>query len=307
MNTRPIIIDTDPGIDDAVAISAALFEETLDVKLLTTVVGNVSLDKTTANALKLMEFFGVDVPVAAGCATPLLKVHEDASEIHGESGMDGFEFPKVTREKIADHAVVALKNTILASAEQITLVPIAGLTNIALLLKMYPECKANIKEIVMMGGSFSRGNTTSVAEFNTYVDPHAASIVFNSGLPITVVGLDVTSIALLTDKEINAVKDLNETGKMFYGLFSHYRGGSVRNGGLKMHDLCAIAYLVKPELFETVKTHVEVECNNGPACGATIADFKMAYHDQTNATVCLDIDVEGFREWFVSIMHKAIK
>ncbi|TLG76527.1 ribonucleoside hydrolase RihC [Culicoidibacter larvae] len=302
----PIIIDTDPGIDDAVAIAAAIFDEQLDVRLITTVAGNVNVEKTTDNALKLMEFFNQSIPVAKGCGQPLLKELEDASEIHGESGMAGYDFPKVTTAPLSMHAVEAMRQTLSEADEPITLVPIAALTNIALLFSMYPECKSKIKRIVMMGGSLSRGNTTTIAEFNTYVDPHAAAIVFQSGVPIVMVGLDVTSTALITKPEIEAIKSMNKTGKMIYSLFQHYRGGSLKSGGLKMHDLCAIAFLVKPELFTTQETYVEIEYNNGPASGATIADLKMAYHDKTNAEVCLDIDIPAFQKWFVESVGKMI-
>lgn len=295
---RPIIIDTDPGIDDAVALSIALNHPELTVKLLTTVAGNVNVEKTTRNALTLVSFFDRQVPVAKGADRPLLIQLEDAADIHGESGMDGYEFPLPTVKPLPIHAVEAMKECLLASEEPVTLVPIAALTNIALLFSMYPETKKKIKEIVMMGGTLARGNTTTSAEFNTYVDPHAAQMVFQSGVPLTMVGLDVTSTAVLTKKEIDQIQQFGKTGEMFYALFNHYRGGSLQTG-LKMHDVCAIAYLTNPELFTTQLTHVEVALD-GPAAGATVADLKMKYHTQTNASVCLTIDVPGFQEWTVA-------
>lgn len=294
---RPIIIDTDPGIDDAVALAIAMNHEQLDIKLLTTVAGNVDVEKTTMNTLKLVEFFGKDIPVAKGCNKPLLIQLEDSSEIHGESGMDGFEFPEPTRMVEEVHAVEAMRQVILSSSEPVTIVPIAALTNIALLFSLYPEVKQHIKEIVMMGGSLSRGNTNSVAEFNTYVDPHAAQIVFQGGVPLTMVGLDVTSTAVLTPNETEQIKTFGQTGDMFYSMFNHYRGGSLKTG-LKMHDVCAIAYLTKPEMFNTQATYLEMALE-GPAAGATIADLKMKYHQETNANVCLEIDVAAFRRWAV--------
>ncbi|MBP2098566.1 ribonucleoside hydrolase RihC [Enterococcus rivorum] len=294
----PIIIDTDPGIDDAVALSIALNHPKLDVLLLTTVAGNVNVNKTTENTLKLVSFFGKTVPVAKGCDKPLLIQLEDSAEIHGESGMDGFDFPAITEKTLAIHAVEAMKNCILNSPEPVTLVPIAALTNIALLVSMYPETKQNIKEIVMMGGSLSRGNTHTSAEFNTYVDPHAAQIVFQSDIPIVMVGLDVTSTAVLTKNEVEQIKEFGKVGNMFYSLFQHYRGGSLQTG-LKMHDVCAIAYLTNPELFTVQKTFVEIALE-GPAAGATVADLKMKYHNTTNAEVCLDIDIPAFQKWVVS-------
>ncbi|WP_086444039.1 ribonucleoside hydrolase RihC [Candidatus Enterococcus lemimoniae] len=299
---RPIIIDTDPGIDDAVALSIALNHPELDVKLLTTVAGNVNVHKTTENTLKLVTFFGKQVPVAKGCDKPLLIQLEDSAEIHGESGMDGYDFPQATVNALDIHAVEAMRECILSSAEPITLVPIAALTNIALLLSMYPETKQSIKEIVMMGGSLSRGNTNTSAEFNTYVDPHAAQIVFQSDIPIVMVGLDVTSTAVLTKNETEKIKEFGKVGNMFYSLFQHYRGGSLQTG-LKMHDVCAIAYLTDPTLFTVQETFVEIALE-GPAAGATVADLKMKYHDTTNATVCLDIDIPAFQKWVVSNLEK---
>lgn len=299
---RAIIIDTDPGIDDAVALSIALNHPALEVRLLTTVAGNVNVNKTTDNTLKLVTFFGKQVPVAKGCDKPLLIQLEDSAEIHGESGMDGYDFPKTSLKALDIHAVEAMKECILSSSEPITLVPIAALTNIALLLSLYPETKQNIKEIVMMGGSLSRGNTNTSAEFNTYVDPHAAQIVFQSGIPIVMVGLDVTSTAVLTKNETEKIKEFGEVGNMFYSLFQHYRGGSLQTG-LKMHDVCAIAYLTDPSLFTVQETFVEVALD-GPAAGATVADLKMKYHDSTNAKVCLDIDIPEFQNWVVSNLQK---
>lgn len=299
---RPIIIDTDPGIDDAVALSIALNHPKLNVELLTTVAGNVNVEKTTMNALKLVSFFNKEVPVAKGANKPLLIQLEDSADIHGESGMDGYDFPIPELRPLNIHAVEAMKNCLLASEEPITLVPIAALTNIALLLSMYPETKSKIKEIVMMGGTLARGNTNTSAEFNTYVDPHAAQIVFQSGIPITMVGLDVTSTAVLTKNEVTKIKTFGKSGEMFYALFKHYRGGSLTTG-LKMHDVCAIAYLTNPELFTTQLTHVAIQLE-GPAAGATVADLKMKYHTDTNANVCLTVDVSAFQQWVVANLEQ---
>lgn len=182
---RPIIIDTDPGIDDALAIAIALFSEELDVRLITTVAGNVSLEHVTNNALKLLNFWGKDVPVAKGAAHPLIEPFIDASNVHGVSGMEGYDFPEPKEELLLqEHAVNAMRRVILESREPVTLVPIAPMTNIAQLLTMYPEVKENIREIVIMGGSAGRGNKGVMSEFNVATDPEAAKIVFASGLPI---------------------------------------------------------------------------------------------------------------------------
>ena len=301
LKRRPIIIDTDPGIDDAVAIAAAVFCESLDVKLISTVSGNVSINHTTKNAQKLIEFFGKDIPVAQGASKPLIKQLEDASHIHGETGMAGYEFPEPTKELHEKNSIEAMRDVILNSEEKITIVPIGPLTNIALLLKTYPEVKENIEEIVLMGGSSGRGNHTPAAEFNIYADPEAAKIVFAQGVKIVVCPLDVTSIATLDLETINKLRDMNKVGEMFYSLFNHYRGGSVSKGGLKMHDLTTIAYLDKPELFEKVETFVDVETTPGYTEGFMIVDFRGVYKKEANATFCTEINVEEFRKWMLNI------
>ncbi len=301
LKRRPIIIDTDPGIDDAVAIAAAVFCESLDVKLISTVSGNVSINHTTKNAQKLMEFFGKDIPVAQGASKPLIKQLEDASHIHGETGMAGYDFPEPTKELHKKNSIEAMRDVILSSDEKITIVPIGPLTNIALLLKTYPEVKENIEEIVLMGGSSGRGNHTPAAEFNIYADPEAAKIVLSQGVKTVICPLDVTSIATLDLETINKLRDMNKVGEMFYSLFNHYRGGSVSKGGLKMHDLTTIAYLDKPELFEKVETFVDVETTPGYTEGFMIVDFKGVYKKEANATFCTEINVEEFRKWMLNI------
>ena len=300
---RPIIIDTDPGIDDAVAIAAALFCDSVDVKLITTVAGNVSVDYTTGNALKLVEFFKKDVPVAKGACKALTRKAEHCSEIHGETGMAGYEFPNPKNTVIEKNAVEAMREVILNSEEKITLVPIGPLTNIALLLTTYPEVKENIEEIVLMGGSSGRGNHTPAAEFNIYVDPEAAKMVFETGVKIVVCSLDVTSVATLDLDTINKLKVMDKAGDMFYSMFNHYRGGSLSTGGLKMHDLTTIAYLDKPSLFKTVETFVDVETAGEYTRGFMIVDFKGTYKKANNATFCTEIDVDGFREWMLDIFR----
>lgn len=301
---RKIIIDTDPGIDDAVAIALAVRSSKLDVKLITTIAGNVDVDKTTNNALKLMEFFNSDIPVAKGFAKPLLKKLENAADIHGETGMAGYDFPEPSKKILPIHAVEALRETILKSSEKITLVPIAALTNIAVLLSMYPEVKDNIDEIVMMGGSLSGGNTNTMAEFNIYVDPHAASIVFQSGVKINMVGLDVTRQAVLHHENSLKIKESGKVGEMFYSMFQHYRGGSLKNG-LRVHDACAIAFLLKPDLFETKECYVEV-VTEGVGAGALVADgaIKKNADKKPNINVCTQVNSAEFENWIVNEFRK---
>lgn len=304
MLKRPIIIDTDPGIDDAVAIAIALYSEELDVKLITTVAGNVGVDKVTNNALKLLKYFKKEVPVAMGAAAPLIRTPQDASNVHGVSGMEGFDFEEPTNDLLLEeNAVNAMYKVIKESTTPITLVPIGPLTNIALLLKIYPEVKNNIQDIVLMGGSASRGNMGVMSEFNIHVDPEAAKIVFDSGLPIVMAGLDVGWKALVLPEDSARLENMNDVGKMIHSLFQRYRGGSMKTG-LKMYDSCAIAYLLKPEMFETVETHVDIELNGSMTAGTTIVDLKGYLGRPNNAKVCLDIDQQLFREWLLDSLRK---
>lgn len=304
MERRQIIIDTDPGIDDAVGLAIALFNEKLDVKLITTVAGNVDIDKTTNNVLKLLDFFEKDVPVAKGASKPMIRQLDTASDVHGHSGMDGYEFPEPVRQVMNKHAVEAMRDTILGSHTPITLVPIGPLTNIALLLSTYPEVKNHIDEIVLMGGSITRGNKSPMAEFNIYVDPEAAKIVFHSGIPVVMCGLDVGLKALIYYEQSLKLKETNKTGEMIYSLFSHYRGGSLKTG-LKMYDSTAIAYLLAPDMYTVQACFVDIETKGELTYGCTVVDLKNYWKKPANAKVCVDIDAEKFRDWFVKELSKA--
>ncbi len=306
MNKRPIIIDTDPGIDDAVAIAIALNSDQLDVKLITTVAGNVGVDKTTANALKILKFFSKKVPVAEGCSRHILKPCSDASHIHGESGMDGYDFEKGDESNLLPYnAVEALYKTIMASKEKITIVAIAPLTNIALLFIEYPQVKENIAEIAMMGGSTSRGNFTPMGEFNAASDPEATKVVFESGVPITMLGLDVGWKALVFPEDSKEIKGYNKTGEMIYSLFQHYRAHGLANG-LKMYDSCAISYLLCPEMYKFQDTYVGVDTSEGLTYGMTVTDLKGYMKMPNNAKVALDIDGDLFRKWLKEAIKKCI-
>ncbi|WP_413499056.1 ribonucleoside hydrolase RihC [Buttiauxella gaviniae] len=304
MSRTPIILDTDPGIDDAVAIAAALFAPQLDLKLLTTVAGNVSVEKTTRNALQLMHFWHKDIPVAQGAATPLVRKLRDAAYVHGESGMEGYAFVDHQRQPLDKPASQAIYECLNASPEAITLVAIGPLTNIALLLTQYPQCKAKIKRLVIMGGSAGRGNFTPNAEFNIAIDPEAAARVFESGLEIVMCGLDVTNKAMLSPAYLEQLPSLNQTGKMLHALFSHYRSGSMVTG-LRMHDLCAIAWLVKPELFVVKPCFVAVEIHGEFTSGTTVVDIEGRFERQPNAQVALDLDVDGFQAWVAQVLALA--
>lgn len=304
MNKRPIIIDTDPGIDDAVALAIALFSEKVDVKLITTIAGNVNIDVVTNNALKLLTFFNKQVPVAKGATEPLIEVLEEATNVHGVSGMDGYTFEEGDKSLLLeDHAVVAMRKVIMESPEKVTLVPIGPLTNIAILLKMFPEVKENIEEIILMGGSLTRGNKGTMSEFNIANDPEAAKIVFNAGLKVTMVGLDIGWQAEILPENCTAIKGMNQVGEMLYGLFQHYRGGSLQKG-LRMYDATAVAYLLNPEIFKVEHTFIDVETNGAMTRGCTVVDLKNYMKREPNAYACTEIDKEAFNAWFVEAISK---
>lgn len=300
----PIILDTDPGIDDAAAIAAALFAPQLDLQLMTTVAGNVSVEKTTRNALQLLHFWNVDIPLAQGAATPLLRPLRDAAYVHGESGMEGYDFVAHDCQPLAKPAFIAIRDALMSAPEPVTLVAIGPLTNIALLLTHYPECAFNIRRLVIMGGSAGRGNFTPNAEFNIAVDPEAASRVFQSGIEIVMCGLDVTNQALLAPDYLAKLPELNRTGKMLHALFSHYRSGSM-NTGLRMHDLCAIAWLVRPDLFTVKPCFVAVETQGEYTAGTTVVDIEGLLGKSPNVQVALEIDVAGFQLWVADVLALA--
>lgn len=304
MKPRPIIIDTDPGIDDAAAIAIAILNPNLDVKLISTVGANVEVEKTTVNALRLVEFFNVDIPVAKGCGEPLMRKLEPCPEIHGATGMDGYDFPPVKRKPVEKHAVEAMREVLMNSEEKITLVALGTYTNVAILFRMYPEVKEHIEEIVVMGGGITGGNTNSTAEFNIYNDPHAASIVFQSGLPITMLGLNVTNQSRIYRAACDKMNACNETGHMLYSLFTRYKGGDLDQGAA-IHDAGTMTYLLKPELYKCEMMSIEV-ATEGVASGTTVADPRaVARGEKTpNVNVCTEVDAKGFEAWFVGEICK---
>ncbi|ADG40207.1 MULTISPECIES: ribonucleoside hydrolase RihC [Leuconostoc] len=295
----PIILDMDPGIDDAVALSIALTHSAIDIKLLTSVAGNVSVDKTTTNLLKLTTFFKqTQIPVARGAAAPLKKAFVDASYIHGASGMPGYEFPEITTKPLTTDAIEAMAKVLSDAPEPMTIVATGSYTNIALLIQKHPELLSKIKSFVLMGGSLSGGNVSSVAEFNVFTDPDAASIVFKSGVPLVMIGLDVTLKALLSLETIDAVADLGEAGNMLHKLMTAY--GDSEPGGKPMHDVNTICYLIHPEFYTTKEYWVDI-ITDGPATGATIADTQNRWSQgKVNAKVAINIDTQAFEKWFMA-------
>ncbi|KTD84967.1 nucleoside hydrolase [Paenibacillus etheri] len=303
----PIIIDCDPGHDDAIAILLAIANrEKLDLSGITTVGGNQILDKITDNALKVISFVNADIPVAKGAAGPLFGKLVTGEEAHGESGMDGPLLPLSKFRPVEEGAVEFMLNIIRSSEEKITLVPMAPLTNIALLITAYPEIKDRIEKISLMGGGISYGNVTSTAEFNIYVDPEAARIVFESGIPITMSGLDVTDKAAIFEEEILALKERGPVSTMVGELLDFYSiyGKKMGYVGSALHDPCAVAWLLHPEMFESEHLYVTVETEGKLTRGMTVADKRKKTDRPANVEVLVGVDREAFMKLIFDSLEK---
>lgn len=297
MNKIPVILDCDPGHDDAIAMLLACASQTLDVKAVTTVGGNQTVVKTTYNALRMLKFIDRDIPVAAGADTPIIRKLETAPSVHGESGLDGPVLPKPDRGALAISAVELMAEVVENSDVPVTLVPTGPLTNIAVFLLAYPHLRKKIKRISLMGGAAIGGNWTAAAEFNILVDPEAADIVFCSGIPITMSGLDVTHRAAVYPEDIqrirsrggkvaNLVADLLE----FFIQFHKSIGWEFA----PLHDPCAVAWLIRPEMFVSKKIPVQIDITGDYTTGCTVTDLRSVPHSGSNVDVLLDVDRQAF-------------
>jgi purine nucleosidase len=270
-----IIIDTDPGQDDAVAILLALAaSDRLEISGIAAVAGNVDVDLTTANALRIVELAGRgDVPVYRGADRPLLFPLETAEFVCGADGLAGADIPQATGKPRAEHAVEFIIRTLRAAPDHgVTLCPLGPLTNIALALRLAPDITAKIKRIVLMGGAMNLGNMTPAAEFNIYVDPHAAAIAVGAGIPIVMMGLNLTHQAICSHDEVERLGKLGTTtGRTIHGMLTRPRAERLGTTGHPMHDPCVIAYLLWPELFDGRDCFVEVETGAGALRGRRTA------------------------------------
>jgi purine nucleosidase len=291
----PIILDCDPGIDDALAIAFAHGHPAVDLLGITTVAGNVGLARTTENALAVCEFIGAaGTPVTPGCATPLLRPALDARHVHGDSGLGGAQLPPPAAGPAVGHAIDYILDTVRASPGEITLVATGPLTNIALALIREPRLAGWVRGFVIMGGSTGRGNTTPAAEYNMWADPEAASAVFRASWTVTMLGLDVTLRTGAGPDVLRRMRDLGPLGtELLVPALEQYR--SVREpSGPPVHDVCAVAWVAQPGLFGLVPARVEVETAGQLTSGMTVTDFEPA--DEPNARVAMEIDVTGFWE-----------
>jgi inosine-uridine nucleoside N-ribohydrolase len=297
-----IILDTDPGHDDAIALLLALASPELEVLGVTTVSGNQTLEKTTANALKILEFVGrTEVPVHVGAARPLVREQWAAAYVHGESGLDGPDLPDPKTEPRDGHAV----DFIAAQAEEhdgVVLVPVGPLTNVGLLLAKYGGIERRIARVVLMGGAIAEGNVTPAAEFNIWADPEAAHRVFTSGVDVTMVGLDVTHKALLLPERVDELRGAGSVGELVAQLYGFYHGHHVRMYGWEgspVHDALAVAHVIRADFLETQHRHVQIDIGPEPGRGRTYVDLWKRTGNEPNAHVGVDVDGPAFIEFLI--------
>ena len=299
---RKVILDCDPGIDDAFAIAFGCGHPGLELCGVTTVAGNVGLDRTTGNALAVLEFLGrADVPVAAGSPAPLLRPFTDAHDVHGETGLGAARLPAPSRGPVPAHAVDFLIERIAGAPGEVTLVATGPLTNIALAVRRYPPLVTDVADFVIMGGSASRGNVTPAAEFNIWADPEAAAIVFAAGWRVTMAGLDVTHQALATAEVRDRLSVLGRLNDEL--LLPGLRGYQSLAGaaGQPVHDVCALALVAAPGLFGCRPAQVEVETQGRWTAGMTVTDFGADVH---NALVAMSVDAPGFWDVVLGALHR---
>jgi len=295
----PVIMDVDPGHDDALAMLLAYARPEIDLRAITVVAGNQTLPKTLRNCLQLCTVAGMTtVPVAAGAGAPMLRSQEISPEVHGESGLEGPQMPKPTMQPVPVHAVDLIARTIRESDRPVTLIPTGPLTNIALFLLKYPDLKERIAHICLMGGAIAEGNKTPAAEFNIYVDPEAARIVFNAGLPLTMIGLDVTHKALITPEH---ARQLRETGGKvatvvadLLEFFTLWHDATYQMGGAPLHDPCAVAEVIQPGIVTTRFRNVDIEVHGELTAGRTVVDLWQVTGKEPNVHVGVDLDTPAF-------------
>jgi inosine-uridine nucleoside N-ribohydrolase len=298
--STPILLDCDPGHDDAIALLLALASPEVELLGVTTVAGNQTLDKTTANAIRVLELAGrAEVPVAAGADRPLVRERSVAANVHGETGLDGPDLPPQKGSPVEAHAVDFLAERLPGA----TLVATGPLTNVALLLARHPEAKP--ERLVLMGGAIAEGNVTPAAEFNIWADPEAAARVFASGLDVTMVGLDVTHRALVTEAHKEQLRGAGRIGRFvaelldFYGVFHREVYGF---DGSPVHDAVAVAHVIRPELLELERLNVRVDRESVLCRGRTVVDVWRRTGLEANANVAVAIDSEAF----LDLLHERL-
>ncbi len=308
MKRKPVIIDCDPGYDDAIALVLAFSSYKLDIKAITATAGNQTVDKTYKNVVRICNFLGKDVKIAKGVEKPLFNDLQIALHVHGKSGLDGVNIPNDVVMPKLEKSIDVVKEIIENSDEKITLIGIGPLTNIALFIIKHSELLEKIDEIIIMGGSSSVGNRTPSAEYNIFTDAEAARIVFESGIKIVMAGLDVTKKAQIF---LNEFEDIREIGKI--GLFTaeildrysdFYKTFEEKFEGVPVHDLCAVAHAINPEIFTGIEYHVDIECEGKYTYGRTVVDFKNRLEKEKNVKVLFDVQRDKLIEMLVGAIKK---
>ncbi|UQA97165.1 uridine-preferring nucleoside hydrolase UriH [Streptomyces halobius] len=307
---RKIILDCDPGHDDAIAMLLAHGNPGIELVAVTTVVGNQTLEKVTRNALSVARIAGITgVPFAAGCPRPLVRDIVIAPDIHGETGLDGPELPEPAIEPDRRHAVDLIIDTVMSHEPgEITIVPTAGLTNIALAVRKEPRIAERVREVVLMGGGYHQGNWSAVAEFNIKIDPEAAHIVFNEKWPLTMVGLDLTHQALATPEVEAKIAAVGTRPATFVlELLDFFREAYRENQGFEfppVHDPCAVAYVIDPDVMTVRKAPVDIELTGGLTLGMTVADFRAPAPADCTTQVAVALDHERFWNLVVDALER---
>jgi purine nucleosidase len=308
MNPTRIIIDTDPGVDDALTFLLALSSPKIKLEALTTTQGNVTVDKATRNALAILELArSSHIPVAEGSMVPLVGPLRASALVHGQSGVGNSKLPEPNNGPVPQHAVDFLIEKVLAEPGEISIFPIAPLTNIAMAIRKEPKFARSVKELVIMGGAIQEGgNMSPLAEFNIYVDPHAAHIVFHSGIPITLIPLDVTHKCILKQVHIDSLLKIKSPISKFISDAMHdYMEFSLARGqaGCALHDPLTLAAILAPELLTLQEYYVDVDISGGVSMGNTFADFFNISKNPVNMKVAMDVRGEEFVELFLHQME----
>lgn len=308
--SKKIILDCDPGHDDAIALLLAHGNPNIELLAVTTVVGNQTLDKVTRNALSVARIANItNVPFAAGAVRPLVRNVEIAPDIHGDSGLDGPVLPEPTIQLDKRHAIDLIIETIMSHPPKtVTLVPTGGLTNIAMAVRKEPKIVERVKEVVLMGGGYHVGNWSAVAEFNIKIDPEAAHIVFNEKWPVTMVGLDLTHQALATPDVIEKIKAIKTKPAKFVLEMLEFFGKMYKQAqGFTyppVHDPCAVAYVINPKLIKTKRVPVDIELTGTLTLGMTVADFRFPPDDNCHTQVATELDHTGFWDLIVDSLKR---
>lgn len=306
MKKQNIILDCDPGHDDAIAILLAGKSEKLNLLGISVVAGNQTIEKTARNAYNVARYLDINVPIAIGCEFPMVRDRVICSQIHGESGLDGFEYPKYDYEFDSRHGVNLIIDSVMQN-EDVTIVATGPLTNVAMAIKLEPKLVTKVKEIVLMGGSIDNGNTSPAAEFNIMCDPEAAHVVFTSGIKVKMVGLNVTRKVLVTKDVIAQIEKIhNKASEMFVKLMNVFNENQRKTFKIEagpLHDPATIASLIDEDVIKYQKMNVVIDISHGSSYGRTNCDVFDYLHAPQNAYVAMDIDKEKY--W--NVIEEGIK